>query len=349
MTGGVIMNKSLQVKKNHHHVWANYMKQWSPDSDRKRVYFTTKVNRNIRFDSIRNIAVERAFYRVQPLTSEHVKLIKAWSLKSPKELHELHMSYLKEYMRMQFLESLYKEIGEANELADQMLEAFKNNSVENLHSAHEGEVQDILISLVNRNISILKEGNNMAFFMGFMGQQIARTKNFRDLMAEIYSGILDSSKKEQASYISKLIQECWWFISYMLGMNIGQSLYSCKDDDNHCLLINNTDKSFITSDQPIINVHQALNNEITPPKDHECDFYYPISPNIAYMINKSNRFPSGEVQVSADFVDEVNVKIAKRANFHIIGNSEGALKPYKKYVGSHLYSVRNTNFFSQKK
>lgn len=77
--------KYLEAKKNHHHVWANYMKRWSPDN--KQVYYTTKKNNDIRFDSVKNIAVERDFYQVKPLTPEHVQIIKRWSSKSPKDLH----------------------------------------------------------------------------------------------------------------------------------------------------------------------------------------------------------------------------------------------------------------------
>ncbi|GCF90620.1 hypothetical protein SMBr_28640 [Shewanella sp. M-Br] len=61
------------------------------------------------------------------------------------------------------------------------------------------------------------------------------------------------------------------------------------------------------------------------------------------MINKSNRFPRGKVQVSFDVVEEMNINIAKRANFHIIGNSEESLKPYKKFVGSNLKAVKTVH------
>ncbi|MCU8018619.1 DUF4238 domain-containing protein [Shewanella sp. SM72] len=322
--------KCLEAKKNHHHVWANYMKRWSPDN--KQVYYTTKKNNDIRFDSVKNIAVERDFYQVKPLTPEHVQIIKRWSSKSPKDLHEQHMSYLSDYLVMQCLESLYKQGSKKDEIADKMIEAWKCNGVENYHTAHENEVQETLVALANRNLSVLDNDDNMIRFMQFFGQQIARTKNFKDTI-----------NNTAANHIKTLTLECWWFIGYMFGMNLGRSLYLDRNDDTHCLLLNDTDTPFITSDQPIVNVHQALTNEIKPPKDHECDFYYPISPNVAYMINKSNRFPRGKVQVSFDVVEEMNINIAKRANFHIIGNSEESLKPYKKFVGSNLKAVKTVH------
>ncbi|GIU04826.1 MULTISPECIES: DUF4238 domain-containing protein [unclassified Shewanella] len=338
-----ISKKSLQGKKNHHHVWANYMRRWA--SDNKNVFYTTKNNKNIvRKDSVKNVAVERHFYRVQPLTREHVQVIKRWSSESPEDLQELHMSYLNDYLKMQYMASVYKQSGIKDEVADKMLEAWRCNGIENYHTAHEDEVQDVLKALANRDLSVLDDSENMIHFMQFFGHQIARTKNFKDL-ANTGMGksneLIDERLRALAEHIAKLTQECWWFIGYMFGMNLGRSLYLDRKDDVHCLLINDTVTPFITSDQPIANVHQALTDEIKPPEDHECDFFYPISPNVAYMINKSNRFPRGKVQVSVDVVEEMNTKLAKKANVHIIGDSEESLKPYKKYVGVNLNAVKS--------
>ncbi|EEZ40958.1 DUF4238 domain-containing protein [Photobacterium damselae] len=319
--------KHLEAKKNHHHVWANYMRRWSPDN--KQVYYTTKKNNDIRLDSVKSIAVERDFYRVKPLKPEHVQVIRIWSLKSPKDLHELHMSYLNDYLKMQYMESLYVQSGKKDETVDKLIEAWKSNGIENYHTAHENEVQEILEALANRDLSILDKDDNMIKFMQFFGHQIARTKNFKDTISNAAD-----------NHIKTLTLECWWFIGYMFGMSIGRSLYLDRKDDTHCLLINDTDIPFITSDQPIVNVHPALTAEVKPPEDHECDFYYPISPNVAYMINKSSRFPCGMVQVSVDVVEEMNINIAKRANFHIIGNSKESLKPYKKFVGLNFNAVK---------
>ncbi|MCS6230349.1 DUF4238 domain-containing protein [Shewanella baltica] len=338
-----INKKDLERRKNHHYVWAYYMQRWS--FDKRQVYYTTKNNNDIRLEYIKKIAAESHFYRVKPLTLEHVQTIIKWSSKCPNDLHKLHMIYLSDYLIMQSLESRYKQSDKKDEIIDQIIEAWKCNGIENYHTAHELEVRVILDALANRDFSVLDKDENMNDFMAFIGQQIARTKNIKDTVSNIKDGsraALDMPSQELADNMKKLMLECWWFMSYMFGMNLGRSLYLDRKDNTHCLLINDTDMSFITSDQPIVNVHQALTDEIRPVEDHESDLYYPISPNVAYMINKSNRFPSGSVQVSVDVVREMNIKVAKRANFHIIGNSEESLKPYKKYVGSNLRAVKKS-------
>ncbi|WP_445398432.1 DUF4238 domain-containing protein [Zobellella sp. An-6] len=330
-----ISKKSIEATKNNHHVWANYMKRWSPD--KKHVFYTTKKNKKTAFDSVKNVAVERDFYRVQYLTPEHIEAIKNFSKKSPKELHEQHMSYLSDFILMQQIEAMYRKSNVKDNTADKMLEAWKSNGIERLHSAHEKEVQIVLAGLAGHDLSVLDDSKNMCCFTQFFAQQITRTKTFRDA---VLTGVSNKATTDEEKHLAKMMKECWWFISYMFGMSMGRSIFLDRHDDNHCLLINDTDIPFITSDQPIVNVHQALTDEIKSPENHECDMYYPISPSVAYMVNKSNRFPRGKVKISVDVVEEMNIKIAKRANVHIIGNSEESLKPYKKYIGINLNAIK---------
>lgn len=243
------------------------------------------------------------------------------------------MLYLQDYIEMQHLFDAYEQSGIRDDVADNYVEALRCNTIEKLYTQHENECQHILIALANKDLSILENCNDMANFMQFYGHQITRTKTFKDL---IMSGLRGGKLKDLPLFL-KVMDECWWFIAYMLGVNIGNSLYLDRGCDSHCLLVNNTGMPFITSDQPIINVSQSIGgNEVRELKNHECDYYYPISPNVAYMINKSNRFPSGIVSVGKDVVDEMNVKMARNANIHIISNSEESLRPYRKNVGEWL-------------
>lgn len=320
-----ITSKDLELKRNNHHVWAYYMKQWSPTRN-NNVYFTTK-KKKIAFDSVRMIAVEEDFYQVKPLTQEHINVIKGISLLSPKALHEQHMSYLSDFCLMQNLEAYYKKSGIKDDKAEKILSSWKSNTIENYHSAHEREVSQILDELAHRNLSVLND-KNMVYFMQFLGQQDTRTKTFRETTIAAYHKPNSKTSKQ----VEKAVEECWWFLSYMYGMSMGYLLYLNRNNDTHCLLINDTNTPFITSDQPIVNVHQALTDEKRILKDHECDLFYPISPNVAYMINKSDRFTRGKVEISEDIVVEMNTKVAMYANIHLISSREESLKPYQKYI-----------------
>jgi len=328
-----MVKKYLEQKRKHHHVWANYLKRWSING--KEVYHST-IKGKISFDSIKSIAVEKDFYQIRPLDARHIEAIKAFSSLSPIELQKLHISYLKDFIEIQKLENHYTKIGIKNEETEKAIYATKCNLLENLHSAQENEAREVIESLSNREPDALNSEKNTINFINFFGHQISRTKTFKDTL------LTASLKKDIATgtSLAKNLSECWWFISYMLGMNIGASLYATRKTDKHCILLNDTDIPFITSDQPIINAHTSLREDkISPPDDEHCDFYYPITPSVAYMINKSDRFQRGINQVSIYTVNELNIKLARKANVYIVSNSESSLKPLLKHVGQHFTNV----------
>jgi hypothetical protein len=333
---GEKMKKYLQAKNKHHHVWAEYLRRWS--SNGRDVHYTTAKG-NIVCDSVKGLAMEKHFYQIEPLNDSHIKVIKGFSALSPDDnLQKLHMSYLNDFLLRQYLEQKYKQSGVELEDAEKILHATKCNMLEDLHSAHENEVQPIISALASRKLEILSDPKNLMLFVQFFGHQISRTKTFKDTCI---AGISGSNSNTDIS-IAAIMDECWWFLSYMFGMNIGADLYATRKVDKHCLLVNDTETPFITSDQPIVNVHELLQHDvIKPPNDEQCDFYYPISPQVAYMINKSDRFQRGIVEVSNDIVNELNIKVARKANVSIISNSTDSLKPLLKYIGSHLTTVKS--------
>lgn len=317
--------KRLEVKINHHHVWANYMSRWSHNL--RDVYYTTKKQK-IRCDSVKNIAMERNFYKIHYLTNDHVALIKEISnLSEDKTLKEVHMSYLSDFLMMQDFIDLYKKGSVQDDEADKMINAWNNNSMENLHSAHEREVQGVIERLANGDLSILELDNNMILFIQFLSQQLSRTKSFKEK-------IRAANEYGRSLQKARFLEEAWWFLSYMFGMNIGKSLFQTRKEDRHCLLFNDTEIPFITSDQPVINVYPFLDESVNPPEDKEFDLYYPITPKVAYMINSSDRFPEGKVRITDDqLIHEMNIKIAKEAHVHLISDKEEVLKEYQKYIG----------------
>jgi len=330
-----MVKKHLQAKSKHHHVWADYLRRWSLNG--RDVYYTTAKG-NIVCESVRGLTMEKNFYQVKKLSDAHIEVIKGFSSKSSESLQAHHMSYLNDFLHMQELEEIYKKSGKEIEEVQKVLHASKCNMLEDLHSAHENEVQEIISSLANRDLATLTDNKNFILFMQFFGHQISRTKTFKDT---VIAGVSRTDSKTSIN-VAKDMNECWWFLSYMFGINIGSELYLTRKKDAHCLLVNNTSIPFITSDQPIINVHELLDDEkIEPPSDDHCDFYYPISPKVAYMINRSDRFHRGINNVTIDIVKELNIKVARRANVNIISNCKDTLKYLLKNIGFHLNVVNS--------
>lgn len=322
--------KSLQAKKNHHYVWAHYLARWSGDG--KNVWHTTPTGKII-LGSVKAFPKEDYFYKSKELTQNHLQIIKFVSSFSPIHLQEQHEAFLSDFLEVQKLSRVYRASSVRDHEADQALFALECNMLENLHSSHEGEVRTVIDALASGEISILAEGDNLIKFVAFLGHQISRTKSFKEAFSSTLPGI--SKMGSGPAQVHRLIEDCWWFVSYMCGTNIGWSLYASRNSDRHCLLINNTKTDFITSDNPVINVHPNLKEgEVVPLTDDTCDFFFPLSPNAAYMINKSKAFSQGTTVISENVAKEMNKKVAKAARTHIVGADRDTVACYSKHVGT---------------
>lgn len=322
--------KDLEAKKRHHYVWANYLARWG--SGTKNVFYTTKTGA-FAHDSVRGIAVDDYFYKTTTLTSKHVEVIKGFSQKSPDHLHQQHMSYLNDFLLMQQAETIYRKSDIRDREVELHLQALKCNLLENLHASHEKMVLPVLAALADEKLDVLQDKQHMIEFMAFFGHQISRTKTFRDSAI----AVLSRSNPLEIE-VAHAMEHAWWFLSYMYGMNLGFSLYMDRHNARHALLVNDTKVPFITSDQPVVNVHSCVSETEFAAPAH-ADFYYPISPRVGYVICDSEQFTSGKNEVDEATVADLNIKVAAQAMMHIIGDTENAIRPFKKYIGRRYLKV----------
>lgn len=313
----------LQRKKRHHYVWAKYLEGWGNGT--QNVYYTTK-NGKIACDSVRGIAVDDYFYRVTTLTKRQIALVTHFSSKSPQHIHDQRMVLLNDFLQIQRIEEIYSRGSVRSDEIERQVEAMRCNALENVHAVHEANALPLLSALAEENVAVLDDSTNMCNFLMFIGHQFARTKSFRD-------GVLRRPLRHTAleAEMSDTMSHAWWFFSFMFGMNMGCSLFAERRTSTHALLINDTQVPFVTSDQPVVNVHPDVSEtEFIAPKS--ADIYYPISPRIAYMIGESGRYKPGKNVVVESLASELNTKVAAQAIAHIIGNSEDAVRPFRKYV-----------------
>ncbi|MEZ9342965.1 DUF4238 domain-containing protein [Vibrio cyclitrophicus] len=318
------MKKAHQLKREHHYVWANYLRNWSCDG--KNVWYRTAKGKLI-CDSTRMVAKEKDFYKVTNLTSQDVLVIKGMLQDS--DLNEMHLRFLDIVIFFQALESSKAQLSDDQNLHES-LRAYKHNLVENIHTNYESGVKDILPALANRDWGRLEKEEDLFALYSFLGQQFTRTKSFKELT----SLSISNHDNDEINIVKNSMESGWWFMSHALGVNIGFSFYKDRFRHNLCLLINNTKQAFITSDQPGINVHESVfGDDFTPPKDEELDLFYPLSPTVALMIARSGDYVGKEIELTLEQVEKLNIKTAKMSYKHIFGDSRDALKPYMKYVG----------------
>lgn len=138
--------KQLQIKRENHYVWANYLKSWSTNNS--DVWYTTK-KRKIAHDSVKAIAKEKDLYRATYLSDKQLQFISQLSAQSPKELQKIYQSFLDHFLMIQKIEERYQSSLADDKKITAYFEAFKSNTLENIHTAIEKDAYTILVVYKN--------------------------------------------------------------------------------------------------------------------------------------------------------------------------------------------------------
>ncbi|MBR6124578.1 DUF4238 domain-containing protein [Candidatus Saccharibacteria bacterium] len=277
------MERFNDVKKQHY-VWEYYLKAWCFEGNK------VWCNRDgkIFSASTENVAQERRFYEIAPLTKDELGLIEACIEKSPKENHSLLKSKLQNLID----HSSYNDNTRKNALEDE-------------YADMERRTIPILQSLRKGSIDILDNEYDKIIFSIFTGMQYTRTPKCRK--GKI-SGLPDG-----------LFQISDNFLFYWSYIFLSESIGSWTSSSKISLLKNETKIPFITGDQPVINIKSDYDN--TPAK--ETRLYYPISPKLALLFDEKETFDNS---ISVEDVLFYNKKIKQASETLIIGNQKDAVK-----------------------
>ena len=322
------MKKYLQIKKNHHYVWAFYLKQWANGND---IYYVTKT-RKVACASVKGLSCESGFYKINPLNKVDIDFIKSWSIKSLENLQNIHMSFIRDFASRSHVLQTISDLSVKAEEVKLIGQAIQYNSLEDIYSDIESCVLPVIKSLCKGDSDTLLSNKNMMALCLYMGHQCTRTKAFKERS-------LDAIKKNPLSIehqnMIELMEKNWWFISFMLGINFGCDLYKTKDKDNHIFIVNDTNTPFITSDNPLINIHSSLKTLEKGVAPEYLDFYFPLSPRYAYMINNSSEYNGLSSTIDEKVVQKLNHSMLKKSDKTIYGNSKEILNSVIKNAQLH--------------
>jgi len=331
---GEMVKKRLEIKRRHHHVWAWYLTRWSHDG--KNVHYTT-AKRKITLDSVRGVAVENFFYRINKLTEVDIEIFNASVARMDLELQPLHHEYIRKVFKIQQIHTALSQAGVegADDDVSRVFQATYSNLLENIHASHERAATPTLQALSQGDMNVLTDKAVFIEFVSYLSHQFFRTKSVRDsVLGTIEAQSALQPEKEKYQVIVDSMARHWWLYSYVFGVNMSRSIFLDRHSMRQSLLVNHTGTPFITGDQPVINIHASVpeKKSITPPPS--VDLYYPISPKIAYVIAESDKFGFGKVEVDAETAHDLNMKIARSAQVHVFGNSECALAPYVAHINA---------------
>ncbi|MBF0639769.1 DUF4238 domain-containing protein [Pseudomonas protegens] len=314
----------LPVVRKHHYVWAYYLSAWSGESDNSIWHVTTKGN--ISKDSVKGLSREEDYNKIHALSDSDVAYIQLWPSGNSPDLQSFQKSQLKFFKNASAL--IDSHIGlehfEAYAEIKNISEVIQYGLFERTHTIIENLAKPVIDELKRGNIECLEQGRYMTSFCNFLAQQLFRTKKIKDRCLESMHLLPENS--ENVKTFKMLFERNWWFLSYKLALNMGASLHATADTDHHTFITNNTDIDFITSDCPVINIHEssAVSNQGTPPES--LDLYFPISPKAAYIISPENRYDELASSIDENTVKHLNSQIVLNSHLSIYGTSRAAIR-----------------------
>ena len=266
------------------------------------------------------VAQQCDFYRLQELTESDIDLITRIAINGTKNtlLKEANAGWIHSFQMVFKIKANFEKHGIKNAEIEKFIDEAINNIEEDLHSHIETESAPHLESLKTRDASLFHDDEKYMEFCHFLAIQYLRTNKIKKNLVRNIGDLA-------GGYIERALG----VIRHIYATNLAWSIYAKKHGDNFkpTLLLNNSSRSFIAGDQPIINTHAVKSGYAEIVDDVE--FYYPISPNTSLIISKDYFCGTDDqVETNEEQADYFNNLIAASAEEQIFGREETDLEPY---------------------
>jgi hypothetical protein len=298
------------MKKLNHYVWQYYLKPWTDENGK----IICKRNRKIFATGTNTIAAENFFYKLNPLTIDELKFIKKVFFNDiNKIVLEIDDQWLCIFSWVNNLISLKDNI--KDDCIQKSLDILAKEFNENVHASIENIGSKYLKSLYDEDISFYNEEKGNAEFNIFLCEQYFRTKQIKESIMKRHIPI------KNVNY-----ENCRNVVSHVLSINLAATLSAQKSHFKCCLLKNNTGVSLYTSDQPVINIGADNKN----PKKltvFEFEFYYPITPKLAFLLCVKDNFLGSKetLELTENNVKNYNAKMISQCGDIIFSNNRNGL------------------------
>lgn len=270
--------------KKQHYVWEFYLKGWATD-DQIWCKRTGKLFKT----STENVAQERYFYEIEPLSHAELDLLKSMVMRGPEINQITNLSSLCTYLEIAHAKGDVSRYG-----------------IEWFHSMIEGKALPVLTELRSGNAKILEDRQSKIDLCIYLGHQYTRTKRARNSFSATHED-LNTPEKYRDCDLGKIHNAMAFIIANAIGSSI------CDHLDLQ-LIKNNTGVRLITSDQPIYNF-LAISGEAP----NETSIYFPISPELALWSKKN---PNNERIDTKDKAEELNAFMARNSLECIFAENE---------------------------
>ncbi len=296
----------------HHHTPRFYLLPWADADERILWLGYGKIMRS----GLTVVGGENHFYRLQELTNHDVETIRELIKRLPLGGQKGHRQLLAYYTIPSAAKRFLDETGDDNPEARQIVDVTIANLDENYHTSIENGFRRFLEQMLAGDTSFYDDDHGLIDFFHGLSVQYLRTKALRERIITDVSGLFEDMGR------------VWPLLSHICAVTMGGSLYLTRKQYKIVLLDNHTVAPFITSDQPIINLHGNPRDNKPPER---MELYYPLSPNKA-MLYLEKDSPTPNQSLSIEQAHAYNVLMAGHAGRQIFANSEDYLKLIQSYL-----------------
>jgi len=204
----------------------------------------------------------------------------------------------------------YDILGRKDPEIEKAIDLLINNAVENLHASIEEKAVPILRELCNGDGSILSDTERYHDFSFFIAMQYFRTPGMLKAVLKVFQGSDDRFNVEAAFGLMRTI----------FATNVGASLVFRRLSTRITFVEAEGEHSFITGDQPVLNLRASGLPEGEEPT--ELEFYYPLTPTRALLINFDSKHGIERIVAGPSEVLRFNKEIASVANEQLYASRE---------------------------
>jgi len=295
-------------KRRHHYVPQWYLTPWS---ENQRIYCLR--NGQIKPCGLASVGVEKDFYAVSDLTIKDIEFLRRGVIaQSPEGVRSIHESLLREFARVAYANQLKKARPGIKDEAKRTVREIVSNLDENYHESIEHDLQYSIGCMLSGSTEFFSDVSMAGSFLRALALFSLRTKKRREAMKRIRTPIPGVD----------IDRVCGPMI-HMLAINIGGSLLVDRARFRIVLLQNETRLPFITSDQPVINIHENRDSRGTP---LEVEWYIPLSPKRAMLYLLAENAPTDKIKrISEVEAQSYNAFMVKHHHDQVFANSRECL------------------------
>jgi Protein of unknown function (DUF4238) len=298
-------------KRNQHYVFQGYLRPWA---DRGLIYCLREGR--VFHPNLTGVACERYFYRLQDLTPSETKLVEEMFSDHPSDTLK---ALQKHFMSLYSLPTkLRKQLSSrAQPKRSSALDQMIAEGQEDYHQRIEDDLLVFIGKMLAGDTDFYSDAEQAANFLHSLCVQFTRTKRTIEAVVELVGEVFRGRNTRRMMSV----------LGPLMAIALAQGLFVEREDFKLLVVENNTKTPFITTDQPIINLH--FTNTREPPQEFE--FYYPLSPAKAmFLVKKSSR--RGDLPFEDFSVNTYNTMMLTNSYQQVFSNSEEYLKSIKNVV-----------------